>query len=102
MIAALHAAVSLEGEQPMSDSAAQTGQACTRALRRALQAVQDRAATDDLMFLEAWEMSPTFGVGAVLRVGQIRRANPALAAEIRAEVTRGRPLTDVERATLGR
>jgi hypothetical protein len=40
------------------------------------------------MFLEAWEICPTFGIGAVLRVGQIRRANPALAAEIRAELSR--------------
>jgi hypothetical protein len=35
-----------------------------------------------------------------LRVAQIRRANPALAAEIRAELKRGRPLTGQERAAL--
>ncbi|MCL2429940.1 MAG: hypothetical protein FWD12_11975, partial [Alphaproteobacteria bacterium] len=35
-----------------------------------------------------------------LRIGQIRRANPALAAEIRAELDRGRPLSEAERAAL--
>lgn len=72
----------------MPDADANTGQARTRALREALAAVRDHAAANDLMFLEAWEICPTFGIGAVLRVGQIRRANPALAAEIRAELSR--------------
>ena len=45
----------------------------------------------ELLFLEAWEAAPTPGLGTALRVGQIRRANPALAAAIRAELaTRSR------------
>jgi len=58
----------------------------TRAVRRALSAVQDAASTADLLFLERWEINPEPGSAAALRVGQLRRANPALAAEIRAEV----------------
>ena len=71
----------------------------TQALARALFASQ-RAAHDDLLFLERWEIAPLPGSAAALRVGQIRRANPALAAEIRAEMKRGRPLTDAERSAL--
>ena len=52
------------------------------------------------MFLELWERVPMPGAFAALRVGQIRRANPELAAEIRAELERGRPLTPEERAAL--
>lgn len=40
------------------------------------------------------------GAGFMLRVGQLRRANPGLAAEIRDELRRGRPLTPAERAAL--
>ncbi|HTR15830.1 MAG TPA: hypothetical protein VMI52_02195 [Acetobacteraceae bacterium] len=58
----------------------------TAALRRALGGVHDRALAADLLFLEAWEMAPQPDVGIALKVGQIRRANPALAAEIRAEL----------------
>ena len=54
----------------------------------------------DLLFLEAWEIQPRPEVGIALRVHQIRRANPLLAAEIRAELKRGRPLTETERAVL--
>ena len=62
----------------------------TDALRHAL-TVCGEACADDLAFLEAWEADPMPGPGAALRVAQIRRANPALAAEIRAELaTRGR------------
>jgi hypothetical protein len=56
----------------------------------------------DLLFLEQWEMSPLAGTAAALRINQIRRANPELAAEVRAEVTRGRPLTPDERQALRR
>ena len=59
----------------------------TEALRRALGSVQDALSAADLIFLENWEMSSIPGVAAALRAGQLRRANPALAAEIRAEVT---------------
>ena len=59
----------------------------TEALRRALRSVRDAFSAADLIFLENWEMSAIPGVAAALRAGQLRRANPALAAEIRAEVT---------------
>ena len=57
----------------------------TDALRRALAASSDSVAAD-LHFLEAWEADPRPGAGVALRVGQIRRANPDLAAAIRAEL----------------
>jgi hypothetical protein len=72
----------------------------TAALRRALQAVRDDRAARDLLFLEEWEAHPMPGAGFMLRVGQLRRANPGLAAEIRDELRRGRPLTPAERAAL--
>jgi hypothetical protein len=72
----------------------------TAALRRVLPAHADSAASADLLFLEQWELHPLAGAAAALRVGQIRRANPALAAEIRAEISRGRPLTPAERDSL--
>ncbi len=72
----------------------------TEALRLALQAVRDEASFADLLFLEQWERSPMPGAAAARRIVQLRRANPSLAAAIRAEVKRGRPLTDGERAAL--
>ena len=60
----------------------------TDALRQALDQVSDPPFVADLMFLEAWEREPKWGSGFALRVGQIRRANPELAAAIRAEVAR--------------
>ena len=60
--------------------------ACTQALRRVLPKVHDHASAADLLFLERWEMYPLPGAAAALRVAQLRRANPELAAEIRAEV----------------
>ncbi|HSU05864.1 MAG TPA: hypothetical protein VLI93_09845 [Acetobacteraceae bacterium] len=74
----------------------------THAVRRALSAVRDLPTASDLLFLEAWETHPAADVAATLRAGQIRRANPMLAAEIRAEVSRGHPLSDSERASLPR
>lgn len=59
----------------------------TEALRRALRECAAASAAD-LLFLEAWEAEPVPGAGAALRVGQIRRANPTLAAEIRDELAR--------------
>jgi hypothetical protein len=59
---------------------------CTAVLRGALPGIRDHSARSDLLFLEQWEMAPAPGMGAVLRVQQIRRANPELAAAIRAEV----------------
>ncbi len=59
---------------------------CTVVLRGALPGIRDRSARNDLLFLERWEIAPVPGMGAALRVQQIRRANPELAAAIRAEV----------------
>ena len=73
---------------------------CTAAVQRELQHVRDHTSHADLLFLERWERQPLPGTAAALRVGQIRRANPALAAEIRLELLRGRPLTPSERAEL--
>jgi len=58
----------------------------TAAIRLALERVRGDAAIADLMFLEAWEASPTPEVSAVLRVAQIRRANRALADAVRGEL----------------
>ena len=72
----------------------------TQALRRALDGVRDEVSAVDLLFLETWEVEPAPGTAAALRVHQLRRANPLLAAEIRAELNRGRPLTSGEREAL--
>jgi hypothetical protein len=58
----------------------------TRAVQRALSTQHDPAAASDLLFLERWEIQPLPGAAAALRIGQLRRANPDLAAEIRAEI----------------
>ena len=58
----------------------------TQAVRKALEDGNNFAKEADLLFLEAWEMQPTNLLGATLRAGQIRRANPKLAAEIDAEL----------------
>ena len=58
----------------------------TEALRRMLAGVRDAEVAADLRFLEAWEEMPAPGPAHALRIMQIRRANPKLAAEIRAEL----------------
>lgn len=58
----------------------------TRAARAALQTNPDSAMRSDLIFLERWEIQPEPGSAAAMRVAQIRRANPDLAAAIRAEI----------------
>jgi hypothetical protein len=58
----------------------------TQAVRRALEDANNSAKAADLLFLEAWEMRPGPLLGATLRAGQIRRANPDLAAELDAEL----------------
>ena len=63
----------------------------TEALRRALVATQSEATMRDLLYLEAWEMAPEPGAGPALRIHQLRRANPELAAAIRAELSSARP-----------
>ncbi len=70
---------------PVTSPDPETG-ACTQALRRVLPLIRDHASAADLLFLERWEMFPLPGAAAALRVVQLRRANPELAAEIRAEV----------------
>ncbi len=72
----------------------------TAAAQRVLERLSDHASQADLLFLERWERQPLPGSAAALRVGQIRRAHPELAAEIRAELARGRPLTPAEREAL--
>lgn len=62
----------------------------TKAVRQALDTVRDHSVISDLLFLERWEMAPMPGAAAALRVVQIRRANPALAAAVRAEVNAAR------------
>lgn len=49
--------------------------------------VPDHRLIEDLLFLEAWEMGLVPWPGALLRVRQIRRANPALAAQVRSGPT---------------
>jgi hypothetical protein len=62
----------------------------TAAVRRALDHARCDAAVADLLFLEAWEASPSHEVAAVLRVAQIRRANPELADAVRIELAERR------------
>jgi uncharacterized membrane protein len=50
--------------------------------------VHDEKAAEDLLFLEYWQLQRVSDVAANLRASQIRRANPALAAEIHAELNR--------------
>jgi hypothetical protein len=69
------------------DSAEQSGPR-TEALRRALREVRNEAAASDLLFLEYWQAQRCTDIAASLRASQIRRANPALAAEIHAELNR--------------
>ena len=63
----------------------------TAAVRHALAAAPDQTLLADLLFLERWELAPVPGAAAALRVSQIRRANPELAAAVRAEIA-GVPL----------
>jgi hypothetical protein len=70
----------------MHATAALSGPPYTRAIRRALQGAPDALTKADLLFLEAWEMHRPTHLGATLRAAQIRRANPALVAEIDAEL----------------
>ncbi len=72
----------------------------TQAIRRALVGTRSHTAAGDLLFLEAWERRASANLCDMLRAAQIRRANPALAAELRAELSRGRPLTQAERQAI--
>lgn len=66
-----------------------TGQPITNAVRRALGDGHEASTLSDYLFLERWELSPSPGAASALRVTQIRRANPALAAAVRAELAAG-------------
>ena len=72
----------------MRDNSAEQVSPRTEAVRRALRQVSDQAAAADLLFLEHWETARGCDVAAMLLASQIRRANPVLAAEIHAELTR--------------
>ncbi len=63
----------------------------TNAVRVVLNVTTDRTVIDDLLFLEHWEIAPLPGVAAACRMQQIRRANPALAAAVHAELSAPRP-----------
>jgi hypothetical protein len=71
---------------PFADSPTMPDWPVTRALRQHLPRIADDTARTDLLFLERWEMASRPDVAAMLRAAQIRRANPELAAAIRAEV----------------
>ena len=58
----------------------------TQTVRRLLAAGLPDSAAADLIFLECWECDPVPGLAAVRRVGQIRRAQPDVAAAIRTEL----------------
>lgn len=66
----------------------------TNVLRRALARQKDDRVRRDLLFLEQWEARPMSTVGETLRVRQIRRAQPALAAAIRAELDQEKGTTE--------
>ena len=58
----------------------------TAAVRLAVGDQRHGPLVEDLMFLEQWEIAPSAGAAAALRITQIRRANPGLAAAVRAEL----------------
>jgi hypothetical protein len=69
--------------QPCGHKPDQERIAYPHALREALERYHDDSATSDLLLLMAWENRPTSNLSAVLRIAQIRRTNPVLAAELR-------------------
>jgi hypothetical protein len=75
----------------MTDSADFAIRPVTQVVRQALRAMPDAISAADLLFLEAWEMQRPRDLSATLRAGQIRRANPGLAAAIVDEL-RGKQL----------
>ena len=52
--------------------------------------LSDPALAEELLFLEAWERGLIPWPGVTVRVRQIRRANPALAAAIRPQLAQSR------------
>jgi hypothetical protein len=61
----------------------------TRAVRQAVGNARDGSLLADYLFLEQWELTPAPGPACALRVSQIRRANPELAAAVRLELSAG-------------
>jgi hypothetical protein len=70
----------------MTNTDAVPNQPLTQAVRRMLDIGGDRSEIDDFLFLERWEHTPMHGAATALRISQIRRANPVLAAAVRAEL----------------
>lgn len=62
-------------------------QPATRIVAAMLHDEHDPSVRADLLFLEAWRTGRPNGIAGVLRAGQLRRANPALAAAIERELT---------------
>ena len=62
------------------------GEPRTSVVRDLMARQNDPALLADLLFLERWEAAPAHGTGSVLRVAQIRRALPDVAAAVRAEI----------------
>jgi hypothetical protein len=71
--------------QPARPKPSQEWLAYPDALREALDRYHNESATSDLLFLMEWENRPTSNLGILLRIAQIRRANPVLTAELRAD-----------------
>lgn len=65
-------------------------QPMTRVVEAALRDRGDPATRSDLLFLEDWRTNGPRAIAAMLRAGQLRRANPALAAAIDRELADGR------------
>ncbi len=61
----------------------------TQAVQRALRAAPPPGAAADLLCLETWKIDAPRDLATMLRVRQIVRANPDLAAEIDAELAAG-------------
>jgi len=71
----------------------------TQAIQHALQTAKDATSVADLLFLEAWELDRSMvDPATLLRIRQIRRANPKLSAEITEELTRRRCKTGAKSA----
>jgi len=69
------------------------------AARPAPAGLPDPALTEELLFLEAWARGLISWAGAMLRIRQIRRANPVLAAAVYSQLARPYQGTDNTGAT---
>ena len=65
------------------------------AVRRIFPGVNNSPEQSDLLFLATWERRHPANLGAVLRAGQIRRANPELAAAVNKALKRAKAPPDV-------